>query len=701
MTAVAAAPKPKILMVDDKPANLLALERLLRALPVELYTASSGNEALRLTLHHDFALALLDIQKPEMDGYELAELLRQEERTARMPFIFISAIYTESINVFKGYETGAFSYIIKPFEPQILLSKVSLFVDMFQQERALRESEARYRSLVELCPDAILVEADGCIAYANDAALGLLQADSAQALLGRQLLPLIEPPQRDHLAAALCALVPGGEHYAIEGYIKRLDDEPLEAALTAAAIRYQGRTARQLIVRDIAERKELERQLQYEATHDTLTGLPNRNLFMAHLEQAIAYAQRYHSRFAVAFIDLDHFKKVNDSLGHETGDQLLKVVASRIREALRESDIVARVGGDEFVLLLQKLSHVEHAADILGRVLERVNEPMDINGHRLVVTGSVGCCFYPEDSACAEVLVKYADAAMYSAKDSGRNNLKLYNAEMRRHIEQRLALEDALCHALDRNQFEVYFQPQICLKTGAIVAAEALLRWHHPELGEISPARFIPIAEETGLINSIGEWVLSEACRQNRAWQACGLPPIPVAVNLSARQLLRLDLDQLVSAVLTKTGLAPKYLELELTETVSMEDPIRVAAVLADLRALGVGLAIDDFGTGYSNLLYLRRFPLDKLKLDGGFVSDITHNADSLAITEAVIAMAHSLGLKIVVEKVESEAQAVILAQHGCDMIQGYYYSRPLPATQFADMLQREARRLGPGVHEN
>jgi diguanylate cyclase (GGDEF)-like protein len=442
------------------------------------------------------------------------------------------------------------------------------------------------------------------------------------------------------------------------------------------------------------QRLRAERELLHLATHDALTGLANRPLFMDRLQQAMVLAQRQQRQLLIAFIDLDRFKQFNDQLGRKCGDELLRMIANRMSACLRESDTLARLGGDEFALLLPDTKQAKNAMAALTRLLDRLAEPFALEGKELSVTCSLGCSVYPDDGTDGEDLLGYATLASYRAKELGRNSIQAYNPELHARLQERQLLESALHQAIVNEEFELYYQPQIDLRSGRICGLEALLRWHHPQLGAISPARFIPIAEENGLIHQIGEWTLYSACRQLLAWQDQGIPLQRVALNLSARQAAQPGLDALISRCLKETGIDPSYLELELTESVSMDDPEHIIPLMQRLRKLGINLAIDDFGTGYSNLSYLQLFPVSKLKLDGSFVRGITSDAGSMAIIDAVIALAHRLGLKVVAEMAETEAQVIQLAAHGCDQVQGYYFSRPLPAAELEPLLRAGATEL-------
>jgi diguanylate cyclase (GGDEF)-like protein/PAS domain S-box-containing protein len=453
------------------------------------------------------------------------------------------------------------------------------------------------------------------------------------------------------------------------------------------------------VMNDVTEAKTYEEQLAHQANFDTLTGLANRNLLQDRLNQAIAGARRGGGTVAAVFLDLDNFKLVNDSLGHNVGDEMLRRVAMRLKACVRESDTVARLGGDEFVLLLNARRGTETGSlesditALMHKLLTNVSSPLMLGERAVRPTCSIGVAIHPQDGNDADTLLRNADAAMYRAKDLGRNRFQFFTADVHERIRRRMELESSLRQALERDEFELHYQPQVGLKTGGIVGVEALLRWRHPERGLIPPAQFIGFAEETGLIVPIGAWVLERACRQNKAWQDAGLPPIPVAVNMSAKQCEQEDVDLMVRAALDMSGLAPEYLELEITESLSMANPESSVPLMQRLKDIGVALSIDDFGTGFSNLSYLRRFPVDRLKIDLSFVREITTDPGSLAISEAIITMSHSLNLKVVAEGVETEGQLALLGARHCDLIQGYFFSPPVPADDFAGML-REGRRL-------
>ena len=440
---------------------------------------------------------------------------------------------------------------------------------------------------------------------------------------------------------------------------------------------------------DITAKKEVEERIIYMAHYDALTNLPNRILFCDHLELELAHAHRNGRMVAVMFLDLDRFKIINDTLGHAFGDQLLKAVAERLRGCVREGDTVSRLGGDEFTFILSDITHPQDAVLVVQKILNVMSHSFQVEGHEVHVTPSIGIAMYPSDANDADSLIKKADTAMYHAKEHGKNTFKFYMEDMNVSNFERLTLENGLRKALEKGELLVYYQPLIDQNMGQIISMEALARWQHPDLGMIYPTKFIPIAEETGLIIPIGEWVLMTACTQTRAWHDAGFPTLRVTVNLSACQFKQQNLVNMIIQVLQKTGLDPHYLELELTEGIVMQNDVAILTTLRELKALGILLSIDDFGTEYSSLSYLKRFPIDTLKIDRSFVHDITTNPDDAAIVTAIIAIAESLKLKVVAEGVENKEQAAFLQKLRCNNIQGYVYSHPLPAVDMEHLLQK------------
>ena len=442
------------------------------------------------------------------------------------------------------------------------------------------------------------------------------------------------------------------------------------------------------IMDDITDFKAYQEQLEYQANYDELTGLINRNLLSDRFKQAISAAQRDQKEVGVFFMDLDNFKVINDTLGHSTGDELLKVIAERLLNCARAGDTVARYGGDEFVLVFPDIARMEGAALIAERIIAEISQPLQLKGHNLQGTVSIGISFYPQDGPNKETLLQHADAAMYHAKDKGRNTFCFYTEALNQRLQQRLTMEEDLHQALKEEQFIVYYQPKIDLRTGKISGVEALLRWNHPEKGMIHPDQFIPLAEDTGLILPIGEWVLYTACSQTKAWQDIGLSGITISINVSPKQLHWSPFNKTISNVLAQSGLEARYLDLEVTEGAVMQEPDKMVVTLSRLKEIGVQISMDDFGTGYSSLSYLKRFPFDNLKIDKAFINDIPADEGDVTLVLTIIAMAHNFKLKVIAEGVETQAQMDFLTQKNCDEIQGYLFSRPLPAKEMEQLLR-------------
>ncbi len=441
------------------------------------------------------------------------------------------------------------------------------------------------------------------------------------------------------------------------------------------------------------DRKRAEATVEHQAHYDLLTNLPNRTTFKDRLTVALAQTGRNRKMLAILFVDLDRFKTIVDTLGHTIGDKLLRGVAERLRASLEDGDTLARMGGDEFVILLPQITRTDRAVRVAQRVLEAIKPPFHFDQHELHLTMSIGITLYPYDGEDADTLLKNADTALYRAKEHGRNNYQLYTPAMNARAFERLALENSLRKALERREFLIHYQPQVHMKTGAIVGTEALLRWQHPDLGLVYPAEFISIAEETGLITPLGEWVIRTACAQNKAWQKAGLPPMTVAVNLSARQFQQLDLVETVARILKETGLEACWLEMEITEGIAMQNADYTNVLLRGLKEMGVKVALDDFGTGYSSLSYLKRFPIDTLKIDQSFVRDLATDPNDAAIANAVIVLAHSLKLLVVAEGVEQPEQENYLRQHQCDISQGFLFSIPLPADALEALVRKHLQK--------
>ncbi|WP_182915787.1 EAL domain-containing protein [Massilia cavernae] len=562
------------------------------------------------------------------------------------------------------------------------------------------ENEFHYRTLVEMIPDAIWISREGRVVYANPAAQRLFGAAAPEHLVGSEAIARVPPSCRHAMAQGVFADIAIAQRQprcALQ--LQRLDGSLVDVEFFGCAVRFDDADSILNVAHDITSRRRHEREIEHQATHDLLTGLPNRALFLDRLGHAIRRAERHRGRLAVMFVDLDKFKNVNDTLGHAAGDELLRAISARLKLCVRDADTVARLGGDEFVLLLDHPLGDATPSTIAERVARRVGEPVPLFGHEHVVSGSIGISIYPDDGEQAEALLRHADIAMYRAKEAGRNGFRFFTHDMQSRLDARVAPEQGMHRALQRDEFVLHFQPQVDLRSGRIAGMEALLRWQSPELGLVQPLQFIPVAEESTLIDEIGHWVLDRACATLRAWIDAGVPVVPIAVNVAASQFADQALDLLVRATLERHGIEPRLLELELTESLSMVDPEASVALMHRLKATGIGMSIDDFGTGYSNLSYLKRFPVDKLKIDQSFTRGLACDPEDQSIVTAVIRMAHSLGLRTIAEGVETEGQLRLLAGQGCDEVQGFYFSRPLPGAAMVALLGGQTcMDLGPVV---
>jgi diguanylate cyclase (GGDEF)-like protein/PAS domain S-box-containing protein len=571
----------------------------------------------------------------------------------------------------------------------------NFLVEVSESYNDADHKEGRYRSLTTLSSDWFW-EQDASFRYTSitgrfTEATGMTEAD----YLGRtrwELPGLVPPPEgwrahRLRLAAHLTfhdlelkrCLPDGSCRYSLVSGEPVFDEKDRFCG-------YRG------IGRDITEQKMVQDRAQRLARFDTLTGLYNRSAFFDCLDHALEAAAREHTQLAVLFIDLDRFKDINDGLGHLIGDQVLKVMAQRLQRAVRSSDTLARIGGDEFVLLAENTASTTAVADVAQRVVTTLAEPITVQGHECRLGASVGIALHPVDGEDAPTLLKNADIAMYRAKASGRNGFAFFSEAMDQPQKERMLLGASLHRALELGQLLLLYQPKTSVATGAMIGVEALIRWKHPERGLVAPEAFIPFAEETGLILAFGRWVLSTACRQAIAWQQQGLPPFTVAINLSARQFNDPDLASYILGALKETGLDPRLLELEITESVMVDQHERALETLREVKAMGVRVSIDDFGTGYSSLARLKKLPIDALKIDRSFVGDIAIDPDDAAITSAIIAMAHSLRLRVVAEGVETHEQARFLRERGCDEMQGFLFGRPVPPQEIASFARHPAR---------
>ena len=553
----------------------------------------------------------------------------------------------------------------------------------------VQATEARLKEFLEGANDLIFsVKPDGQFLYANQAWERVLGYDRSN-ISELALEDIIDPDMRIKCMAEIEKATRGEKVEPLEGRLKTDAGEVVDVEGTiTCSFENDKAGAVWVICRDISARKKAQEQLYFMAHHDQLTSLPNRLFFADRLRQAQALAKREKHQCGILYLDLDRFKIINDTLGHAVGDLLLQEVGKRLRSCVREVDTVARIGGDEFSIVLVNLNHVVDAEQVATKILKALAKPVQADEHELFITTSIGISIYPTHDDNPEGLLKKADAAMYQAKAQGRNNYQVYDHSMDQDAEKRMTLENGMRRAIEREEFRIFYQPKIDSVSGEITALEGLIRWEHPELGMLSPADFIALAEETGLIIPIGEWVMRRACQDNQRWQDEGLPKVRVAVNLSGYQLQSKNFVSTVATVLKETGLSGDCLEFEVTETVIMQNPDFAVSILTQLRDMGIHISIDDFGTGYSSLAHLKRFSVNTLKIDRTFVRDIEKNSTDAAITSAIISMGNSLDLKVIAEGVETEGQFAMLKEKHCDEMQGYLFSKPVPVEDVAELLR-------------
>lgn len=566
----------------------------------------------------------------------------------------------------------------------------SIVIERDRSAAALRDSEASYRALVETAPLGIFVLTRDRFVYSNGALARMLGAASSAELIGRSIVGHVQRSSRAGLAERLAHTGKRGTTTRVEVNLLRMNGTEFEAELIATPMSFGGANSIQCMVSDISERKRTEKRINYLAHYDDRTGLPNRNLFVDRLSQALGHAQRSGKAVALLYLDLDRFKTLNDTLGHAAGDVLLRAAGTRLTECVRAHDTVARLGGDEFALILADLAQAEHAEMVIAKIFKAFERPFTVERRQLFVSTSIGIAAYPRDGATPELLLKHADIAMYRAKAAGKNTYRFYLPAMGLGLSESLALETDLPGILERGELELHYQPQVESSTGQIVAVEALLRWQHPERGQLHPDAFIPLLEETGLIRSVSAWAIRRACRETRGWSDAQGRPLRLAINLSASQFKDPRLAGLIAQILADTGFDAKRLEFEITEHTLMEDTTGTLDTLRALARLGASISVDDFGTGYSSLSYLKRFSVQRLKIDRSFVAEISEKRDTAAIVEAIISLARSLFIEVIAEGVETDQQRDFLVARGCALMQGYLFHAALPPARMEALLKDE-----------
>ena len=686
----------RLLLIEDNPGDARLLREMLNeqgSHNIEFTHVECMSEAEKHLAECEVDIILLDLGLPDAQGLEAVR--RAHAAAPRVPLVVLTALDDESLAA-QALQEGAQEHLIKgQVDTRGLMRALRYAVERKIMEEALFVETERAQVTLNSIGDAVAcTDISGHLTFLNIVAERMTGWSWREAE-GRPMVEVfrvLDATSRETIPNPMVMAVGQDRtvHLPSNCILVRRDgfEIPIEDSAAPIHDREGGSTGAVIVFRDVSAARAMALQMAHSAQHDFLTGLPNRMLLNDRVSQAIALASRHMKQVAVLFLDLDGFKYINDSLGHSIGDKLLQSIAKRLVHCVRDSDTVSRQGGDEFVVLLSEAEQSEDAAIIARRMLQAVAEPHSIDQRDLHVTTSIGVSVYPDDGLDAEALIKNADTAMYQAKESGRQSYRFFKPAMNIRAVERQSIEESLRRALERQELALRYQPKVNLRTGAITGAEALIRWTHPTRGSVSPAQFIPIAEDCGLILAIGRWVLREACEQARAWVDAGLPMATMAVNVSAMEFRDENFLDGLFATLNETGLDPRSLELELTESVLMKHAEAAASILQTLRERGVQVAVDDFGTGYSSLSYLRKFPIDTLKIDQSFVRQITAGGDDTSIVTAVISMARSLKLRVVAEGVEAPEQVGFLRAHECDEAQGYYFSPPVLPQQFARFLR-------------
>jgi diguanylate cyclase (GGDEF)-like protein len=694
MAALHSPSRGTVLVADDDPVMRLLMLEMLAQVGLDAVEAEDGAAALARFRQIRPDLVLLDVDMPGMDGFDVCRAIRAQEHGGAVPIIMVTG-GDDVEAVTQAYEEGATDFVSKPINWPILGHRVLYVLRASDAIARLRVADAHNRAVLAAIPDTFFrLNRDG---YYLDYERGQDRQAGTDACVGRHISDVLPPP----IAAQVLEQV----HAVLATQSVRSLDYELQhgGGVRHFEARLVSTGAGDVLglVRDISERKRTEEQIRRLAYCDSLTGIPNRQAFLESLERELTRSRQLGKKFAVLFMDLDAFKRINDTLGHDVGDLLLKVVSERLHDTIRPGDTVtraqqgdfppgnlARLGGDEFTILIPDLEKVDSALAVAQRVKDAMRRPFQLDGHEIFVTASIGISLYPQDGEDSSSLLKYADTAMYHAKNLGKNNAQLYSSSLTMQIMSHVKLETGLRKALQNDELYLLYQPQVDVASSQVVGVEALVRWRHPEHGIMPPNEFIPLAEETGLIVPIGAWVLRTACAQARLWQDVCRRPIRLAVNLSARQFKDENLTQTVLAALHESGLDAALLELELTESTLMDDARATLATLEQLRGIGVLLSIDDFGTGYSSMNYLKRFDVHTLKIDKTFISGLPQDSEDAAITRAIIALGHGLRMIVIAEGVETEEQFSLLEQYGCDLAQGFHLGKPSTTDAITQMLK-------------
>ncbi|AZD38652.1 Sensory box/GGDEF family protein [Pseudomonas chlororaphis subsp. aurantiaca] len=676
-----------LLIVDDYPENLLSMRALLQRHDWQVMTAASGVEALGLLLEHDIDLVLLDVQMPEMDGFEVARLMRGSQRTRLTPIIFLTANEQSKDAVIKGYASGAVDYLFKPFDPQILKPKVQALLEQQRNRRALQRlshdlenARAFNASVLENAAEGILVvDEGGIVRFANPAISRLLDAPVSE-LEGSALLGYLQKPHVPQWAESeLYACYRKGETYRLhDATLRTLPGQQVSVALSCAPLPSEQK-AMVVTLLDMSEVRHLHQQLEYQAVTDPLTGLLNRRGFYQTVESVLLRSERSDKSLVLLYLDLDGFKRVNDSLGHDAGDRVLRWVSEQMKACLRSFDILARMGGDEFTALLE-LEFPEQAAKISEKLIERISICQQIDGLDVALGASIGIAIYPDCGSNLDGLMRAADIAMYESKRAGRQQYRYYDHEMNGRARSRLMLEESVRSAVERKEFNLVYQPQVAIADGRLRGFEALLRWRHPSVGDVPPGLFLPLLEEARLISRLGSWIYQQSASQRASWKTLFAEQTVLAVSLSGTQFAMPNLVTELRQVLERHGLEPWQLEVEITESALTQNLDESRKQLRLLRSLGVRVALDDFGSGDCSLAHLRDLELDTLKLDRHLIARLPGSTRDAALARCVIDLCKAFGVLVIAEGVETLEQYRWLQANGCEYVQGFLVARPLIA---------------------
>jgi diguanylate cyclase (GGDEF)-like protein/PAS domain S-box-containing protein len=684
-----------LLIVDDYPENLISMRALLQRQDWQVMTAVSGIEALELLLRHEVDLVLLDVQMPGMDGFEVARLMRGSQRTRLTPIIFLTANEQSQDAVIKGYASGAVDYLFKPFDPQILKPKVQALLEHQRNRRALQRlshdleaARAFNASVLNNAAEGILVvDEEGLIRFANPAVSRLLNAQ-AKELQGAPFLDFLQKPHLPNWAdSELYASYRKGETYRLhDALLRTAPGQQVAVALSCAALP-KDQQAMVVTLLDMSEVRHLHQQLEYQAVTDPLTGLLNRRGFYQTVESILLRSERSEKSLVLLYLDLDGFKRINDCLGHDAGDRVLRWVSEQLKDCLHSFDVLARMGGDEFTALLE-LEFPEQAAKVAERLIERVSICQQLDGLEVTMGMSIGIAIYPDCGSNLEGLMRAADIAMYEAKRAGRQQYRYYDQEMNGRARSRLMLEESVRSAVKRKEFNLVYQPQVAIADGRLRGFEALLRWRHPSVGDVPPGLFLPLLEEARLISRLGSWIYQQGAAQRQAWESVFSSDLVLGVSLSATQFAMPNLVAELRQVLEQHGLQPQQLEVEVTEEALTQNLDDTRKQLRLLRELGVRVALDDFGSGNCSLAHLRDLELDTLKLDRHLIARLLDSPRDAAVARSVIELSKEFGLLVIAEGVETIEQYQWLQAHGCEYVQGFLVARPLIASDASGFAQ-------------